>query len=474
MASNDDRLGAGARGKHAAHAAGTGSPHPRPARGARFRTEAPSAAQASQGAQAPQGTQAPQGAPRANDAQFQPLGDPAANARPASAAAQGQFETLDASSIQAPRSVRVLDSHERSVRAGRADTVQDTRRKTFIYAGIGALALVLFVGVFFVLRPLWHKEARPEVEKGVEVQVVVPDGAAGQQIAELLFQAGVIDSTSSFNSEVHNQNADMALKSGPYVFVTGSDPKNVVRQLVEGPNDQSGKLTVPEGLTVQRTADLVEQTLGIPAADFVAAAKASSYVGDYPFLSQANDDSLEGYLCPKTYDFSGSEPSADQVIRAMLSQWQVDFGSLDWEGSRAKLQERFGLEFSDYDILRMASYIEREATTAEDRPLVSSVFYNRLAAGMALQSDATMSYVTGGPVTAEDLKSASPYNTYLHNGFTPTPICTPSLECLQAAMDPAVTNNLFFYIVEDGERSIHEFTETYDEHLDVIASAGRE
>jgi UPF0755 protein len=96
-----------------------------------------------------------------------------------------------------------------------------------------------------------------------------------------------------------------------------------------------------------------------------------------------------------------------------------------------------------------------------------------MAAGMALQSDATMSYVTGGPVTSEDLQSASPYNTYIHKGFTPTPICTPSIECLQAAMDPAYTNYLFFYIVDDGERSIHEFTETYDEHLGVIDAAGQ-
>ena len=467
MPSIDDRNGSGAHARHAAHAAGSGAPRQQAAHAPRFRNAGAPTRRPS-GDAAPAGNVAPAGDPR-----LQPLAGSTSNARPATGPSTQQFETLNSSAIQAPQSVRVLDSHERSVRAGQADTAADTRRKTFIYAGIGALALVLFLGMFFFLRPLWHKDAKPEVEKGVEVQVVVPDGAGGQQIAELLIEAGVIDSASAFNSEVNSQNAEMSLKSGSYKFVTGMNPKNVVRQLVDGPNDLSGKLTVPEGLTVQKTADLVEQTLGIPAADFVAAAKASSYVGDYPFLSEVNDDSLEGYLCPKTYDFSGRNASAEDVIRAMLAQWQTDFGGLDWEGSRATLQQRFGIEFSNYDIVRMASYIEREATTAEDRPLVSSVFYNRMAAGMALQSDATMSYVTGGSVTSEDLQSASPYNTYIHKGFTPTPICTPSIECLQAAMDPAYTNYLFFYIVDDGERSIHEFTETYDEHLGVIDAAGQ-
>lgn len=122
---------------------------------------------------------------------------------------------------------------------------------------------------------------------------------------------------------------------------------------------------------------------------------------------------------------------------------------------------------SRYDFIKLASIIEKEALIDEDRPLIASVMFNRLKADMPLQSDATMGYVTKGKVTPQDLKSNSPYNTQNKKGFPPTPICSPGIASLSAAMLPATTDNYYFWITKDE----HKFSKTYDEHLQAIKEA---
>ena len=186
-------------------------------------------------------------------------------------------------------------------------------------------------------------------------------------------------------------------------------------------------------------------------------------MNDYPFLKGAANDSIEGFLFPKTYSL-GKKPSTDDVIRAMLDQFNTEYKSLDFAGCEAKIKERYGVGMSDYDIVNLASIVEREGLNAEQRAHVASVFYNRLAGKLDglryLNSDATMMYVTGGEVTAEDLQSDSPYNTYKHEGLPPTPICSPSLEALKATLEPTDSDDLYFYITQDEEY----FSQTYEEH----------
>ena len=335
----------------------------------------------------------------------------------------------------------------------------------------GAIAAVWF----FVLPKILPEagttdDTRSEIEKGVAVEVVIPDGAGAAAIAQTLYEAGVIDSTSDFLKAMKRQDAEQSLKSGSYIFVTGSDPAEVVRQLVSGPNNTANAFTVPEGLTITKTAAIIETALDISQADFIAACSASSYAEEYPFLANVADDSLEGFLFPKTYDFSGREVTVDLVIRTMLSQYQTEVASLDFEAARAAIHDRYGIEVSDYDILIIASIIERETNTDEDRATVASVIYNRLQVGMPLQCDSTIGYVTGGAVSASDLDTDSPYNTYLNYGLTPTPICSPSIESIKAAMEPEDTDYYYFLITSD----THVFSTTYDEHLAAIEASKSE
>lgn len=324
------------------------------------------------------------------------------------------------------------------------------------------LAVVAVFAVPAVKGLLGGEDA--SVTAGQQVTITIPDGASGDTIASILSENHIVENPKDYYAAVKKLNADMSLQPGTYSFTTLMDATKVVQQLIEGPNAGSDALTIPEGLTVDQVADRVAQAYGsISKNDFLNQAKASNYVNDYPFLKGAANDSLEGFLFPKTYSL-GKKPSADDVIRAMLDQFNTEYKSLDFAGCEAKIKERYGVGMSDYDIINLASIVEREGLNADQRAHVASVFYNRLAGKLDglryLNSDATMMYVTGGEVTAADLQSDSPYNTYKHEGLPPTPICSPSLEALKATLEPTDSDDLYFYITQDEEY----FSQTYEEH----------
>ena len=333
---------------------------------------------------------------------------------------------------------------------------------------IGAVVAVLALAAiaFFVVPAVkgFFAGEDTKVAAGQQVTITIPEGASGDTIASILSENHIVENPKDYYAAVKKLNADMSLKPGTYSLTTLMDATKVVQQLMEGPNAGSDALTIPEGLTVDQVADRVAAAYdSISKEDFLNQAKASNYVDDYSFLEGAANDSLEGFLFPKTYSL-GTDPSADDAIRAMLDQFNTEYKTLDFAGCEAKIKERYGVEMSDYDIINLASIVEREGLNAEQRAHVASVFYNRLAGKLDglryLNSDATMMYVTGGEVTADDLQSDSPYNTYKHEGLPPTPICSPSLEALKATLEPTDSDDLYFYITQDEEY----FSQTYEEH----------
>ena len=331
-------------------------------------------------------------------------------------------------------------------------------------AVVGAIALAA-IAAFVLVPGLTGGDGGQQAqlaEEGTEVTITIPDGSGAAAVAQILADNGLISDQSAFLSEVRRTEAESALKSGSYRIIAGTDDTQIIELLTSGPNASTAQVVVPEGYTVSQIAQTVQDSLGISADDFLAQAKASNYVADYPFLSGAHEDSLEGYLFPKTYDFSGMESvTADAVIRAMLDQYQTEVSSIDLDVAASALSERYGLELDANDVITMASIVEREAVTDEQRPKVASVFYNRLSDGMRLQSDATLTYSLGRAATADEINSLDdPYNTNLRDGLTPTPICSPSLASIEAACEPADTNFYYFYITQDTE----QFSESYDEH----------
>lgn len=425
---------------------------PRPA-GARFRTPDPasapsqrprSAAYPSHGAPSP--AQAP--APHAAGSRF----------------AQGSHQSYAHQGSQGPTYMP-----QRSQGAYARGGARPPKKGSSVPVVIGVLiAIAVVAGAALFLFPRIFGGDSANIEAGQQVSITIPEGSSGDAIATILVENHIIADSGEYYAAVKKLNAEMSLKPGDYQFETLQDPLSVVKQLVAGPNLEGVKLTVPEGKTVEQTAQLVEDAYGISADEFISQAKASAYAGDYPFLADAGNDSLEGFLYPKTYNFAGT-PTADEVIRAMLDQYQLDvFDAFDFDASRATISATYGIELSDYELLTLASIVEREGLNADQRAHVASVFLNRLAgkgdfAGRPyLQSDATLMYETGGAVTAEDIQSIdSPYNSYQNAGLPPTPICSPSAEAILATLEPTDSDDLYFYITQDEEY----FSQTYDEHM---------
>lgn len=330
------------------------------------------------------------------------------------------------------------------------------------------VALVVVALVIFGIVSLFRGcSAQPTLAEGQTVQIEVAEGSGASAIGDQLVEAGVIGRASDFTDAVSAHNAAAQLKPGTYELTGGMTADELVSLLTTGPNVAAAGLTIPEGYTLAQIASAVDQYTGgrISAADFTAAASdASAYAGDFAFLADAGTASLEGYLFPKTYEVS-DDATADSLIRQMLSQFETETASLDWS-----YPESIGL--SHYDAVKLASIVEKESTADADiRAQVASVFYNRLTTegepthGM-LQSDATTAYEVGHDPTPEDIQADSPYNTYTNAGLPPTPICAPSLECLQAVCSPAQTNYYFFYFEPDDSGAMqYYFSETYDEHM---------
>ena len=395
-----------------------------------------------------------------------PAGEEATHATQASHAS----EPLSTDAVSAPRSAlstsRVSSRTAAATRRAGSHRVQRDQgaggsRAPFFALALVALALV--IGIVVVVVPALTagsgEEESQEVVAGNTVTITIPEGAGASVVADALYDAGAIANRSEFLSEVRRTNAEASLKSGTYEIVTGTDQSDIISMLTTGPV-MAVNFTIPEGYTLAQIASVVEEASGIPAADFLAQAKASNYVADFPFLADVTDDSLEGYLFPKTYGFPTADVSADEIIRAMLSQFQTEVSGIDFDAAIAQIQERYGVTVNEDDIVTMASIIEREAASDDQRADIASVFYNRLESGMLLQSDATLVYSLGRDVTADDLKVDDPYNTYTREGLTPTPICSPGLPSIQAAANPSETSYLYFYITPDTAT----FSETYDEH----------
>lgn len=351
----------------------------------------------------------------------------------------------------------------------------DPKRRNFIIAGVVAAVLLVSV-IAVVVVPLVMGSSSSDtqtIEAGKTVEVQIPSGSGASVIAELLYDNGVIASKSEFLSTLRRMSAEQSLKSGSFRFTTGTSTSEIIDLLVAGPNGDGLTLTIPEGYTVKSIASKVQDSsLGITYDEFIAQAKASNYVADYSFLEGAQNDSLEGFLFPKTYTFD-TGVTADTVIRTMLNQFQTELATLD-------LSYAEGRGLSVAQMVNLASIVEKESDE-NTRAQVAAVFYNRLN-NMGepnygyLQSDATTAYSVGHDPSGTEVHDANdPYSTYAYQGLPPTPICNPGLAALQAVCSPdqSMIDDGYFYFyfwTKDGVTQ-YAFSKTYAEHQQAIADA---
>jgi UPF0755 protein len=316
---------------------------------------------------------------------------------------------------------------------------------------------------------VWWTLYKPVVDAvpGQAVQLEIVSGASTIEIAELLANSGVVANPVMFRLEIRGDEDTRPLRAGVYDLATGMDYRTVVDRLREGPPVAYFTITIPEGWTIEQIAKRVEEKSGVPAAEFrqLADTGAAQFRESFPFLAFDETGSLQGYLFPKTYRIKVGARAAD-VIAIMLDQFAKETAGLDMTFARSR-----GLDM--HDVVTIASIIEREARVEKDRPLISSVIYNRLKRGMLLEICATVQFVVGNKprLLYKDLQVDSPYNTYLNKGLPPGPIASPGLASLSAAVAPAETAYLYYVLThKDGS---HSFSTTLAEHNRYKAQAER-
>ena len=322
-------------------------------------------------------------------------------------------------------------------------------RLVVLLIALGLVVAVLAGGVYYEWATGASGPQKPLV-------VTIPTGASGADVAALLKKEGVIRSTLAFRVLAKLRHASSGFQAGKYRLQTNMTISAVLEALKKGPFVETVRATFPEGLTVKETARRVEDQLGINASAFVKAATNGKWTLS-PYLPEGTG-TVEGFLYPSTYDFF-KNATADDVVQRLLSQFKTEVAALPWGNAKA-------LGLSDYEIVTVASLIEAETRFDVDRPKVAAVIYNRLKQGMHLEFDTTIQYALGkrkAKITFDDLKVKSPYNTYLHGGLPPTPITSPRLASLAAALNPAKADYLYFLAIDDAGHE--KFTSSYAEFL---------
>lgn len=296
--------------------------------------------------------------------------------------------------------------------------------------------------------------------------IVVKEGEGASAIGKSLADAKLLASADEFVSVARDMKAESSLIPGEYQIAGQTPARDIVALLQAGPASTGDKVTIPEGLTREATAQAVSDATGgrISVDSFLdASADASAWASEFSFLETVGTNSLEGFLFPKTYTVEESD-DAGAVVRMMLGQFQTETASLDWAYPTSA-----GLDL--YQAVNLASIVEKEVAVADERPMVASVFYNRLASDRPyLDSDATTAYEVGHQPSADEVHADTPYSTYSNPGLPPTPICSPGLEALKAVCSPAETSYMYFYTPANADGSAGEtiFSETYEQHQSAI------
>ncbi len=328
---------------------------------------------------------------------------------------------------------------------------------------LGLLLLAGAIGAVYAIYASAFAGGADSPEGPVKVEVVKGDTLSG--VAEKLEEAGVIKSALVFKAQARIEGYGTEIKTGRYTFEPGQESGEILEKLTAGDAVPTVAVTIPEGLTLVETADAVAAGTDVPAGEFEAAARETGY--GYAFLEDESIETTEGYLFPRRYDFEEGV-TAGQVVDRLLSQYLIETEGLDIAGAK----QRHGL--TEHELVTVASLIEKESANAAERPVIASVIYNRLRRDMPLQIDATIQYALAKPkenLSLADLEVNSPYNTYENTGLPPGPICSPSRQSLEAAIDPENTDYLYYVLKANDQE--HFFTDNYQAFLRAKREAGR-
>jgi UPF0755 protein len=333
---------------------------------------------------------------------------------------------------------------------------------TSIASGIGQMA-----------DPLAPVDAQDTAK---QVVTVAPGSTAGD-IGTTLQQRGLIRSGLLFRLAAEQAGVGSSLAAGDYELSRSMSTNEIIQVLAKGQVKRGLLATIPEGWRSEQVADRLEATGVASREDFFRAVNDPPSVPGVELLDSPPPSRLEGYLFPETYEVPQkvSGPRAAELMVRMFNQRVGD-----------ALRSRPESELTPLQVLILASIVEREAKQAAERPMIASVYLNRLAAKLPLQADPTVQYAVATrdgaaaaaynywkrDLTPTDLQIDSPYNTYVVPGLPPAPICNPGEASIRAVLQPSKTDYLYFVATTDGSGT-HLFARTLDEHNANVAKVNK-
>lgn len=343
-------------------------------------------------------------------------------------------------------------------------------------------ALVLLVGGAWLVSDRAASLAIPEARGatttvGVSTEPVafkVAEGESPALIAKRLERAGIIRSAEQFGVLAGLMGVEQQLKAGDYELTRGMPISVVLDRMRRSVTVPQFVLTIPEGWRWEQVAEHLEKKGIASAADFRAALAATDYTAPY-LATRPAGASLEGYLFPDTYYFTVTATPRDIVARLLATFAEKFPPELQ--------QQAMAQGLSLHQAVTLASIVEREAQVPAERPIIASVYLNRIKQGIPLQADPTTQYALAADpasvakygwwkrdLTLDDLKVNSPYNTYVVPGLPPGPIANPGAASLRSVAQPAATDYLYFVAKNDGS---HAFARTLEEHNRNVAQYQR-
>ncbi len=352
-----------------------------------------------------------------------------------------------------------------------------SKRSFRIASGIVIGTLLLLAGVIYYaygVAVAYPSEAHKG--SGAEITVEIEPGMSFPKIAKRLAAAGVIDKPRWFRFYGMRRGVTTKVRTGTYVLTDNMTPKEVVTELLKGVEEVTARITVPEGLHMLEVFALYEEAGIADAQALEGLARDREFLQDHGI----EGETIDGYLFPDTYHFRvPSRPAL--VLETMVKQHRVVWDRLRRSNDSSFGKVRKKLEWSDRDFLIMASIVEKEAVSAEERPRIAQVFINRLISPKfvphRLDTDPTIRYGCMVPTQKSAACKAwdkedrlhriqlndadNPYNTYQHEGLPPGPICSPGASALKAVMKPDGSNYFFFVAMNS---TTHAFAKTRAEH----------
>ncbi|MDR2386268.1 MAG: endolytic transglycosylase MltG [Deltaproteobacteria bacterium] len=321
------------------------------------------------------------------------------------------------------------------------------------FIGIIGLAVVIGLLLAFLAVLRYGSNFLAPEETSREILVTIPQGSTNAQTAELLYKAGVIKSTDAFMWAVRIRSRlkkPVNIKAGEQIVDPSLSVWENISSLEKG-NFKFYPFTVPEGWNMRDIARSIEASGLGDGNDFLALCHDRSFINSLGFSA----NTLEGYLFPETYSFPKGTP-LKTIVKTMTDHFKKVWEKYD------SIAATKGLSLNE--VLTMASIVEKETGAVNERPMIATVFFNRLQKKMRLQTDPTVIYGLpnfNGNLTRADLETKHAYNTYVINGLPPGPIANPGEEAIKAVLNPSPGKYLYFVSKNDGT---HHFSETLAEH----------